>query len=318
MSSLRTTVIGCGGAGSNITAYLKNGMNDEEFIEYLTIDTSDANKKDGIPFCHIKSAKSNAQNLSGAGGIRGVNFEDILPGCKKFVDDQSLHIHDGVVVLIFSTSGGSGNVIAAGLLHTLLAYDIAVYCIYVHDNSNAQFAENCVKATETLFNISQEYDVVLPVNYFVNTIDKDIVNKSILDEFRMIMKFHDTDNLNEIDNQDMKFFYQSIKYTANPIPSGVVAIAVTDIKHVENAVEKHEVLVARSLTNSDFDPIKIGQINQNKNGTSNCGTEVALLLLNNFDKQYGLVKSAFAVYNKPIKKFAIDENVKVSKGGMVF
>ena len=138
------------------------------------------------------------------------------------------------------------------------------------------------------------------------TQDKDIVNKSILDEFRMIMKFHDTDNLNEIDNQDMKFFYQSIKYTAKPIPSGVVAIAVTDIKHVENAVEKHEVLVARSLTNSDFDPIKIGQINQNKNGTSTCGTEVALLLLNNFDKQYGLVKSAFAVYNKPIKKFAID------------
>ena len=317
MSSLRTTVIGCGGAGSNITAYLKDGMGETDFIDYLTIDTSDANKKDGIPFCHIKSAGSAGKNLSGAGGIRGENLKDILPGCEKFVDDKGLHTHDGVVVLIFSTSGGSGNVIAAGLLHTLLKYDIAVYCIYVHDNSNAEFAKNCVRATETLFKISQQYNVVLPVNYFVNTIDKNIVNKSILEEFKMIMKFHDTDNLTEIDNQDMKFFYQSIKYTANPIPSGVVAIAVTDIKHVENDIEKHEVLVARSITNSDFDPIKVGQIAQNKNGTSNCGTEVALLLLNNFDKQYNLVKSAFAIYDKPIKKFSIDEDVEVSNGGIV-
>ena len=41
-------------------------------------------------------------------GVEEVSIEkfmqDILPGCKKFVDDQSLHIHDGVVVLIFSTS----------------------------------------------------------------------------------------------------------------------------------------------------------------------------------------------------------------------
>ena len=316
MGSLRTTVIGCGGAGSNITAHLKNGMEDESYIEYLTIDTSASNKKDGIGFYHIKTDNSDAENLTGSGGIRGTNLDDIMPGCKKFVNEKGLHKHEGVVVLVFSTSGGSGNVIACGLLNILLAYDVAVYCIYVHDSSNLQFATYGKKVTESLFTISQSFKVALPVSYFLNTIDKNLVNDTILNEFKMVMKLHDTDNLNEIDNQDMKNLYKGINYI-NMVP-GVYAIAVTSIKHVEETLSRYEVLIARSLTNSDLDPIKSGQVNHNKNGTSKDGTEVALLLINNFDKQYNTVKKGLESYNKTVTEFKLDDDVKVSNNGIVF
>lgn len=316
--SLRTTVIGCGGAGSNITAFLKDGMGETDFIEYSTIDTSNANQKNGIPFYHIKSANSDAVNLSGAGGIRGVGVEDIMPGCKKFVDEKGLHKHEGVVVLVFSTSGGSGNIIAVGLLNILISYNIPVYCIYVHDSSNQQFAEYGKKVTETLFGITQKNNIALPVSYFINTIDKNIVNETILKEFQMIMKFHDTDSITEIDNQDMKNFYQSIKYKDTGVVPGIMAVAVLDPKHVDQILGKHDVIFARSLTNTDFDPIKSGLVKQNKNGTSKDGTETVILLLNNFDKQYSLVKKALEVYDKPMKQFAIDENVEISKDGIVY
>ncbi len=316
MGSLRTTVIGCGGAGSNITAHLKNGMGETDFIEYITIDTSDANKKDGIGFTHIKTDNSDNQTLSGSGGIRGANIDDVMPGCKKFVNDKCLHKHEGVVVLVFSTSGGSGNVIASGILNILLPYGVSVYCIYVHDSSNLQFATYGKKVTETLFGLANSHKVVLPVSYFLNTIDKNQVNDSILSEFKMLMKFHDTDNITEIDNQDMKNFYNCIKFEG--MLPGVCAVAVVSVNNIEETLSRYEVLVARSLTNTDLDPIKPGQVNHNKNGTSSDNTEVGILLVNNFDKQYNTVKRALESYNKTVTVFKIDDDVKVSDNGIVF
>lgn len=318
MSSLRTTVIGCGGAGSNIVDFLKNGMNNEDFIEYLSIDSSDANKKEGIPFYHIKTDNTEANNLSGAGGIRGEHFEDIMPGCKKFVNEKGLHKHQGVVILVFSTSGGSGNIIATNILRTLLSYQIPVYCIYVHDGSNLQYAAYGKKVTETIFTASQDFKVALPVSYFVNTLDKQLVNESILKEFRLLMKFHDTDNITEIDNQDMKNFYTSIKYKDSVKEPGVMAVALVDPKYVTEILSKNDVIIARSLTNDDSDPIKAGSVKQNKNGTSKDGTETVALLLNNFDKQYSIVKKAYESYDQSMKKFTIDEDVSATKDGIVF
>ena len=131
---LNTLFIGCAGAGSNVVEELKNKI-EYNFVKYLTIDTSDANVKKDIPFRHIKKDTSDGSALAGSGGIRGKNYNDVQKGCIDFINDEKLHTFDGVIYLVFSSNGGSGNVIASVILKELLTKNIPVACLIVHDTA---------------------------------------------------------------------------------------------------------------------------------------------------------------------------------------
>lgn len=306
-TSLNTLVIGCGGCGSNVVGYLKNGMDNENFIEYMTLDSSDANKQEGIEFNHLKQNNSDGSLLTGTGGIRGEHLEDLKPGVLKFVNDKLLHKHNGVIYLVFSTSGGSGSVIAPILLQHLLTHDIPVCCLLVHDTSTEQYSINGKKCLESIFKTTKSADHNLAVTYFLNTNEISVVNASILKEFQTIMNFHDTDNITEIDNNDMKNFYNNKKYRHQcNIPSGIYSIGVLKPEHVIDTVSKHKVLLGRSLTNNGIDPLKPAGLKTIKHGKAENGVEAVLILINNFNKQYDILKKALDAFNEDIEEFGID------------
>lgn len=304
--SLHTLIIGCGGCGANVVEHLKNGMNDESFIEYMTVDTSTANVKKDIPFHHIKKDDTDGKALTGTGGVRGEHLNDLKSGVKKFLDEKQLHKFDGVIYLVFSSSGGSGSIIAPLMLNTLLPYDLPICLLVVHDTTNEQYAKNSKKTLETLHSISTSNQYCLPITYFTNTNTIPVVNESILEEFKNIMYFHDTENITEIDNQDMKNFYNSRKYTQIDIPKGMLSVTTIKPEHAADVLTKHKVIIGRSLTNDETDPLKGGGIRHNKNGKANNKAESVLILLNNFDKQYDLLKRALAVYEEEIPQHKID------------
>lgn len=301
--SLKTKVIGCGGAGSNIVEHLKNGFGENGYIEYLTMDSSDSNKKEGIKLFQIKENTVEGKALSGSGGIRGENLEHYRPGVKEFINTELLHNYDGVIYLVFSSSGASGNILATLLLQEILPLKIPMCCVVVHDSSTKKYAESSYKTMETIFKTAVKNNCALPVVYFLNKNSNKITNDTILEEFSSIMKFHDTDNLKEIDNQDMKNFYNSIKYSSS-IPAGVYSIATIKPEFVNNVIEKYEVIIGRCLTN-DEDVLKNKGLEQSKHGIANDKSEHVILLLNNFDRQYDSLKKALDTYNKEIKKHSI-------------
>ena len=137
---LKTLFIGCAGAGSNVIEVLKNGLPDYSFCNYVTVDTSSANTKKDIEFVHFTKDSLKNELLNGSGGVRGANLEDIKKASAKFINDRKLHAFDGIVYLVFSSNGGSGNVIAGVLLKELLLKDVTVCCIMVHDTSSKQYA----------------------------------------------------------------------------------------------------------------------------------------------------------------------------------
>lgn len=305
-SSLKTTVIGLGGAGSNIVNDIKQYMGDEPFIEYMTVDSSDANVKEGIPFHHIKRNTVDGKVLTGTGGVRGEHMEDLTVGVKNFIDKQKLHKHDGVIYLVFSTSGGTGNMLAKDILTELLPHGVIICCLIVHDTTNQQYAFNSKKATETIFNVANKNNHALPVIYYTNSNTLTIVNKSIAEEFKNIMKFHDTENITEIDIMDMKNFYNPKRYTQFVTPPGIYSVANIKPEQAPIVLEKHPVVIGRALTNDDIDPLKDKGLKHNKKGMSKDETENVILLLNNFDKQYSLLKKALEIYATEVVKHEID------------
>ena len=161
---LNTLFIGCAGAGSNVVEELKNKI-EYNFVKYLTIDTSDANVKKDIPFRHIKKDTSDGSALAGSGGIRGKNYNDVQKGCIDFINDEKLHTFDGVIYLVFSSNGGSGNVIASVILKELLTKNIPVACLIVHDTTSKQYALEAKACIESIYNIAVNSNKAIPVNY---------------------------------------------------------------------------------------------------------------------------------------------------------
>lgn len=318
MSGLSTKVIGLGGAGSNIVECLKNGCEELDYIEFITMDSSDSNKKENIKLFQIKESTIEGKILSGSGGIRGENLDHYRPGVKAFINTEKLHNFEGVIYLVFSSSGATGNILATLLLKELLNLKIPTCCIIVHDASTKKYAENSLYTMKTIFTDSVNNNCALPVIYYLNKNSNQITNETILEEFKSIMKFHDTDNITEIDKQDMKNFYNSIKYS-KAIPAGIYSIATVKPEYVNDVIEKYQVVVGRCLTNNE-DILKNKGLEQSKHGLANDKTEHVALLINNFDKQYDSLEKAYKSYDKEIKQHVIniDEKDNVTNDGIVF
>ena len=159
---LKTLFIGCAGAGSNVVEVLKNGLPEYPFCDYVTLDTSSANIKENIDFVHLTKDSLNNELLTGSGGIRGANLEDIKKGVVKFINERKLHTFDGVVYLVFSSNGGSGNVIAGVLLKELLLKDVTVCCVMIHDTSSKQYAGQALDTVRAINKIAVDNNKACP------------------------------------------------------------------------------------------------------------------------------------------------------------
>lgn len=307
---LKTLFIGCAGAGSNVVEVLKNGLPDYTFCNYVTVDTSSANTKKDIEFVHFTKDSLKNELLNGSGGVRGANLEDIKKASAKFINDRKLHAFDGIVYLVFSSNGGSGNVIAGVLLKELLLKDVTVCCIMVHDTSSKQYAGQALDTIRAINKIAVETNKAVTTMYFINNIDskKDLdikkVNASILEEITLLMAYNDIENIVDIDAEDMKNFYKPNVYTKVKAPAGIYGISGLPIGDITEIVEKHDVIIGRCLTAKEYDPFKGHFLAQHKKGQNiKSSDESMLLLLNNFEKHYTLLENAYKAYDKKIEMF---------------
>lgn len=309
---LNTLFIGCGGAGSNITEAIKDNLGDRTFCKFLTIDTSNVNQKEGIDFTHIKSSSNNGVFLKGSGGLKGENLEDIKKGVSDFIDANKLHQFDGVIFLVFSSNGASGNVIANSLLKKLLENKVSVSCLIVHGTTSKQFATQALSTVREINKIAESTDKAVTSIYFLNdTVSLTKVNEDIVKELELVLRYHDVDNLVDIDAKDMQYFYKPKVYSKLNIPAGLYGICALPFGDIAQINEKYEIVIGRAITQTDDDPFKSHQIPQYKLGSTTLEgkNESILLLLNNFKNHYGELKKRFDAYDKDIKIFKIeDEN----------
>ena len=314
---LNTLFIGCAGAGSNVVEELKNKI-EYNFVKYLTIDTSDANVKKDIPFRHIKKDTSDGSALAGSGGIRGKNYNDVQKGCIDFINDEKLHTFDGVIYLVFSSNGGSGNVIASVILIELLTKNIPVACLIVHDTTSKQYALEAKACIESIYNIAVNSNKAIPVNYyFNNTIGVEKTNSIIIEEVKSILAYNDIENIVDIDAEDMKNMYHPTNYTKLNIPAGIYGISALSIGDLKEINNKFDVVIGRCLTSKTENPFSEISISQYKKGTNNLtNDETMLLLVNNFSTHYELLEKNVNSYNNNITMHKIE--TKANDDGMVF
>lgn len=314
---METLFIGLGGAGSNIVSDIRDELSGLDYCRYLTIDTSNANAKEGIPFTHLKKDSNKDELLTGSGGIRGKNLNDVKQGVLKFVDDEKLYTFTGVLYLVFSTNGGSGNIIASLMLQELLNKNVSVCCIMVHDTTSKQYAIQSKDTLESLYGIAKKNLKAVPTIYYLNDkINITQVNNTIKKEIRTIVEYNDIANIVDIDAEDIRNFYKPSIYTKLGIPAGIYGITALNYGSVENIVKNYNVLIGRTLTNSDTDPLADANILQYKKGTNTrFNSESMLILINNFEKHHTLLRTHVESYTDEVKMFEIE--VTDSEDGLV-
>lgn len=80
----------------------------------------------------------------------------MLKKVLKHLLTQKLYDFKGVIYLVFSTNGGSGNIIAALMLKELLHRDISICCLMVHDTTSKQYAEQSLDTIKSLYGIATD------------------------------------------------------------------------------------------------------------------------------------------------------------------
>lgn len=305
---LKSLFIGCGGAGSNIVESIQQELSGLEYCDFVTVDTSAANAKKDIEFIHLKKDSHSDELLAGSGGIRGKNLADVKKGVEAFINNKKLYDFKGVIYLVFSTNGGSGNIIAALMLKELLHRDISICCLMVHDTTSKQYAEQSLDTIKSLYGIATDCNKALVTIYYLNDkLNVTKVNEIIRKEIKTIIEFNDIENIVDIDAEDMRNFYKPTIYSKLNIAPGIYGISALEYGNVEAIIKNYDVLISRTLTSSDIDPMTDAGILQYKKGTNHkYDSESMLLLINNFEKHYTLLQTACDSYTNQVKMFKIE------------
>jgi len=161
-------IYACGGAGVNIGSLLEEFRNRPEVgvanIDVSYIDTSRSNLGKNIPdeHCFI------FEGVDGSGSIRSENFkvisENVLKILKKFEPGN-------INIVVSSTGGGSGSVIAPSIVSQLLEEDQQVIVIQIGDSDSKIRINNTIKAIKSYDAVSAKREKPVVVSYFENSHD---------------------------------------------------------------------------------------------------------------------------------------------------
>lgn len=277
----RITIIAAGGCGSNITHTVAKkleekglGTNGVAKIEYLFMDTSEANKQraDDIsaPFYKIPNVNVGSKELAGSGGVRATNIQHIKAGVVEFLNNNKILEEDPnhFIILVSSVSGGTGSVVVPLMQKELLHKDVNFITVTVGDNNSLMYCNNTIDGLKSLHSIASAQNKVTSMYYLNNS---DFANISDVDDyiFGFILTFAIfTSNKNEdIDNADMAVLCKP--HNLRPkidVPSGLAMLdASSDPKELE-VIQKDSYLVSRVLGNGIANTPNINALT-NKVGT---------------------------------------------------
>lgn len=152
------TLYACGGAGVNIAKFfekyrktsLEDHPDDQAFarISPVYIDTSQSNLRSDVP----EEATYVIRDRDGSGKVRGENA-DVITKCT--LDILQKHKPANVSIVISSTGGGSGSVIAPSIVSELLERGKTVIVCAIGSEDSKIELENTSKTIKTYENIAK-------------------------------------------------------------------------------------------------------------------------------------------------------------------
>lgn len=262
-------IIGAGGAGIAIVSQVSEKLSalgsGFSKIKVSYIDTSKNNiatvKGGESRFFKIETKSHAKEEIVGSGGERKAHASDILIGVNEYLDQMGIKeaVTGEYYFVVFSASGGTGNMVGAFLIRSLLEMGIPVVAVIAGDSTCGLYAANTLDTIATLHNIVIKNSQTLSVMYInneaymgnghANAIKE--ANLSIFNSLSAMSLFLSGDNL-DIDAQDMRNFIDQNNYSKINIPAGLYAI---------NSFSKEVVIpdgckatVSRTLTTSTISP----------------------------------------------------------------
>lgn len=231
----------CGGCAANLCEkaikelrFLGEGF--AEF-EFSFIDTS-RNNYDSIeqvgPLFEIKrKATSLKTEISGSGGDRAQNAYDAMLNIPDYLESLRITKREtGVYHLVVSSaSGGSGSIISAFLVETLMQKNIPVIALMVGDSSDALKLRNTQSSLSTLSKKAVSMGKCLLTHYINNadmgsslTGNEDKANAKIKSALTILALFLSGQN-DDIDQADMNNFINQHDYKGLSIPAGIYTLS---------------------------------------------------------------------------------------------
>lgn len=166
MSTVKTRIYFCGGAGLNVGVKFGVGRNDVCFL-----DTSEANLQDGMPeeYCYIietpEENESGRPRRSGGGKDRKYIYPIVVPHIDKIL--KQFEPGDFNIV-VFSAPGASGSVIGPLLLGKLLSQDHAACAVVIGATDSSTILKNTGDTLKSLEGISSQAGSSVVMHYIEN------------------------------------------------------------------------------------------------------------------------------------------------------
>lgn len=219
----------CGGAGINIghLALSAAFINTEGYaqLNFIFIDTSVSNLRglSGIDPTHVYIFNGK----DGSGGMRALNAKEIASSMDALLVAHKPTKHN---LIVCSTAGGTGSVIAANLAVRLNKEDLIAAAIIIGDSSNANYAQNTVGAVQSFSNmIGKLPGKTLPIVALVNRhgVARASVDMAALEYIQYFACLF-SDQLNALDQSDVRNWVHQENITKMKAPITLVGAVFTD------------------------------------------------------------------------------------------
>ena len=208
----KISVYAAGGAGINVCQHFTPfiGKQEEGFasidITYIDTSRSNMNKNIGLENTYI------LEGLDGSGKVRAENHKQIA---ECVLDILQTHKPEDLSIVVSSTSGGSGSVIAPSLVSELLSRGKSVIVMMIGSNDSRIELENTIKTMKSYENISKMRKQPIAAMYFENSksTPRAQVDKQIQVSIVMLSALFSRQN-KELDSADLVNWLNYTKVTS--------------------------------------------------------------------------------------------------------
>lgn len=246
--SRKTSLFACGGFGTNMMHRLLTQSSGaaEQSLELFALDTSESNLK---RFADLSANERIHKHLvpkaDGSGKHRAENYPAIVSLVEDVVNAGT---GDGLHILVYSASGGSGAVIGGELHQALVKRGRSVVSMILGTDASLTDLENTEKTLKTLLHKAGQGTRNYAVFYGSNRQPDGSLSQAAADELFQV-NLEDLILLGHPDNQDLdsKDIYHWLNYPINQQTPGTVRF-VSLVARSGNAVEEDEEVPVATLS----------------------------------------------------------------------
>lgn len=218
MAKQTMRVYACGGCGTNLAYRLQKDVTGTTHavnfakIDIAYIDSSDSNAFDDIP----ESSFLHAAHMYGSGKFRAENADTLLD--PEFIGDVMRRFEPAEVnVVIAGAGGGSGAVIAHGIVGRLMELGKAVVVFIVGSKATRVDVSNSMKTVKSLDNLVHEHKQPLALFYRENSkeISREQVDEDVHEALLSLSVLWSGNN-RELDRRDLENWLRYDRVTTHP------------------------------------------------------------------------------------------------------